>query len=76
MSCTELEQTNILTQCEKAEAEPGRDAKPPCPSTDPPSISGQGMDFQREREWHASLQKVELRMLGAHPLCLFPPVVE
>ena len=27
--------------------EPGRDAKPLCPSTDPPSISDQGMDFQK-----------------------------
>jgi len=25
--------------------EPGQDVKPHCPSTDPPSISGQSMDF-------------------------------
>ena len=48
MSSTELEQTTSVPQGEKAEAEPGQDAKPPCPSTDPPSISG--MDFQREPE--------------------------
>jgi len=55
--------------------EPGQDAKPPCPSTDPPSILGQGMDFQRELEC-MHLSKRSYPVLGAHPLCLFPPDIE
>ena len=76
MSSTELEHTTTPAQCEKkAEVEPGQDAKPPCPSTDPPSILGQGMDFQREPEY-MHLFKRSYPVLGAHPLCLFPPDIK
>jgi len=59
----------------KAEVELGEDAKPPCTTTDPPSITGQGMDFQREPEC-MHLSKRSYSMLGAHPFSLFPPDVE
>jgi len=47
-------QSNIYTETLEGQTtyslEPGQDATPPCPLTDPPSISGQDMDFQRQPE--------------------------
>ena len=71
MSSTELEHTTTPAQCEKnAEVEPGQDAKPPCPSTDPPSILGQGIDFQREPEC-MHLSKRSYPVLGDIPSAFF-----
>ena len=64
----------LYLSVKKAETEPGQDAKPPCPSTDLPSISGQGMDFQREPEcMHHS--KGSYCLLDVHFLCLFHPIL-
>ena len=64
----------LYLSVKKAETEPGQDAKPPCPSTDLPSISGQGMDFQREPEC-MHLSKGSYCLLGVHFLCLFHQIL-
>ena len=42
--CSQSSQQAVDSIAE-VEVEPGWDAKPPCPSTDPQSISGQATDF-------------------------------